>query len=503
MKLSDKNNLKFNNPELAEEWHPYKNGDLTPDKVTPYSQKKVWWICEEDHEWEATVLNRNNGSGCPYCAGRIATEDYNLSVVFPGVAKQWHPTKNRGLTPDKVTPGSSKKVWWLCERGHEWKTSVSLRTSSGTSCPYCVRRKLNKKTVFSSAYPDVAKQWHPYKNKPSGLTPDKVSPFSNKKVWWLCESGHEWMASVASRSRSDICPYCIGLYASPEYNLQVINPGLARQWHPTKNGNLTPDKVTPGSGIRAWWLCDKGHEWTAIVGGRNKGSNCPYCAGRYATKEKNLLKVYPGIAKEWHPYKNKPSGLTPGKVSPFSTKKVWWQCDKGHEWQARIQNRTKKGNGCPYCSGRKASKEYNLLVVYPRIANQWHPYKNKPSGLTPGKVSPFSNKKVWWQCDKGHEWQARINNRSNGTGCPYCSGKKTSKEYNLLVVYPRIANQWHPVKNGELTPDKVMPKSNKKAWWICDKGHEWKAVIASRTGGNRGCPHCYKERMRRTLWMKR
>ena len=66
--------------------------------------------------------------------------------------------------------------------------------------------------------------------------------------------------------------------ATQEYNLSIINPNLAKQWHPTKNGSLTPRDVAPNSNKRVWWICEKGHEWVALVLNRNRGTGCPYCA---------------------------------------------------------------------------------------------------------------------------------------------------------------------------------------------------------------------------------
>lgn len=59
--------MAVQNPDLAKEWHPSKNGLLIPNQVTPGSGKKVWWLCERGHEWEARVTDRSNGTGCPYC----------------------------------------------------------------------------------------------------------------------------------------------------------------------------------------------------------------------------------------------------------------------------------------------------------------------------------------------------------------------------------------------------------------------------------------------------
>jgi DNA-directed RNA polymerase subunit RPC12/RpoP len=201
-------------------------------------------------------------------------------------------------------------------------------------------------------------------------------------------------------------------------SLLNTNPALAKEWHPTKNAPLTPEDVTPGSHKKAWWICGKGHEWEAQICDRNRGTGCPYCSGRLATKGKNLLINNPRLAKEWHPTKNAP--LTPKDVTPNSNKKAWWRCSKDHEWEATVNNRN-HGKGCPYCSGQMVCIDNCLATVNPALAKDWHPTKNAP--LTPEDVTPNSAKKVWWICSREHEWEAVIYNRNRGTGCPYCSGR--------------------------------------------------------------------------------
>ena len=158
---------------------------------------------------------------------------------------------------------------------------------------------------------------------------------------------------IFNRSRGDGCPYCSRRRAAREYNLAVVNPALINDWHPNLNGELTPWDVTPKSERRVWWKCKKGHEWQTMVVNRNRGSGCPFCSGRLASKENNLAVVNPKLAKEWHPRKN--IGLTPFNVTPRSSKKVWWKCEKGHEWQARISHRA-RGVGCPMCWIPKPNK---------------------------------------------------------------------------------------------------------------------------------------------------
>lgn len=105
-----------------------------------------------------------------------------------------------------------------------------------------------------------------------------------------------------------------------------------------------------------------------------------------------------------------------------SHKKMWWKCNKGHEWQATIASRN-KGSGCPYCAGKKVLKGYNdLQTVNPTLASEQNYGKN--GNLVPDKLTANSSKKVWWKCEKGHEWEAQVYNRNNGRGCPYCAGRK-------------------------------------------------------------------------------
>lgn len=206
--------------------------------------------------------------------------------------------------------------------------------------------------------------------------------------------------------------------------------------------------------------------------------------------KQSLSKQFPHIAKQWHRHKN--GSLNPTSVAPFSHKKVWWICGKGHEWKAQIANRS-HGKGCPYCAGKKVGSDNNLLVINPELAHQWHPKKN--GDLTPAQVMPGTHKSVWWVCGKGHEWKARIADRSHGRGCPYCAGQKVGSDNNLLAVNPELAQQWHPIKNGNLRPSDVTPGSRRKVWWQCKRGHEWETQIALRSRGS-GCPYCAGRKLR-------
>ena len=138
----------------------------------------------------------------------------------------------------------------------------------------------------------------------------------------------------------------------------------------------------------------------------------------------------------------------------------------------------------------KATKK-KTLAEFPDVAAQWHPTKS--GDLTPDRVTAGSNEKFWWQCPEGpdHEWETVVSSRSAGTGCPFCQGKKVSATNSLAYLHPAFAAQWHPTKNGNVTPDKVVPGTDKKYWWQCPEGHGWEATPNHRTRPQGGdCPRC-------------
>ncbi len=173
MKKNRKPSFAKTNRALAREWHPTKNAPLTPRDVTAGSTKKVWWLCKKGHAWEASIYNRQ-GSGCPYCTGRLATKENCLQTSNPELAAEWHPAKNAPLTPKDVRAGSGKRVWWVCREGHEWKAVITTRVK-GSACPDC--RKQRK--CLAVMKPELAREWHPTRNAP--LTPKDVPAGSHTR----------------------------------------------------------------------------------------------------------------------------------------------------------------------------------------------------------------------------------------------------------------------------------------------------------------------------------
>ncbi len=428
-------------PELLAEWHPTRNGAAGPGAVRASEKARRWWRCSHDgrHEWQApTSVRTSRGSGCPYCAGKRATPENCLAARSPEIAAQWHPVKNGSLTPADVTRGSSKLAWWKCSKGpdHEWESKIYLRQRLG--CPFCAGRRPSITNSLATLHPDLAKELHPTRN--GDLTPADIASGTHKKFWWRCSeaSDHEWEASVNNRVQNGTgCPFCASQKVSATNSLLALHPSVAEEWHPTLNGQLRPTDIAPKSTAqKIWWQCSKvdAHVWEATAASRiQMKTGCPFCAGQRVSHTNSIADLFPGVAAEWHLKKN--GDKTPDKIVAGSRKLYWWRCAEAddHEWQATPSNRTKLASGCPFCTGRKASKHYSLAALFPEVAAQWHPTRNIP--LSPSQVTPSSMRKVWWKCAVGldHEWEMAVQTRTNGAGCPRCSGRWSGDALRAFV----------------------------------------------------------------------
>jgi len=285
------NDLTTTHPKLSLEWNQTKNL-LSPTEVTAGSKQKAWWLDEYGHEWEAVINSRSNPTrpvGCPYCANKAVLVGFNdLASLYPLLSDQLHPTKNGSFSGKTLVFGSNQKMWWICNEGHEWRTSVVKRVSDNSGCPVCIGQQVQAGfNDLSTTNPILAAQWHPTRNDP--LKPSEIQSCSNKKVWWLCSENHEWQATVNNRSTlTRGCPYCSNQSIQASLNdFATLHPILAAEWHPTKNGSLSASTVSSGTDKKIWFVCDQGHEWETSLHHRTgtKRTGCPNCANLVSKQE--------------------------------------------------------------------------------------------------------------------------------------------------------------------------------------------------------------------------
>ena len=468
IKMEKEKSVAAKFPEIAKEWHPTLNGNLTADKVSYGTSKKFWWKCPNGHSYEASVAHRTfEKTGCPYCSSQKVLVGFNdLCTTNPELLKEWDYIKNI-VKPEDVIKGSNKKYWWICKEGHSYSCTLNHRIYENSGCPYCSGRKVLKGfNDLQTKYPNVINEWDYNKNK---FNPDEVTVNSNKKAWLVCEKGHSYKQKIQDHYGKNLgCPICSNKKVLKGYNdLATVYPQLLKYWDYKKN-TIKPEEISSGSQLKVWWLCHEGHSfkqtvYSHIKSCKKNNSGCPICRGLKVLQGFNdLCTTHPELAKEWDYNKNK---LSPTKVSKGSSKKIWWICSEGHSYLASVANRT-KGKGCPYCSGQKVLKGFNdFATVYPELLKEWDFSKNIKK---PTEVTRCGGGKFYWLCKNGHSYQSTISHRIDGTNCPYCGGQKVLEGFNdVATVLPEILEYWDYDKNI-IKPTEISKGSQKKVYFIKD-----------------------------------
>ena len=206
----------------------------------------------------------------------------------------------------------------------------------------------------------------------------------------------------------------------------------------------------------------------------------------------DLLKNNKTIMKEYNYQKN--TNIDLNTISSGSGKKIWWVCEKGHEYECTINHRVYENCGCPYCSNQKVLEGYNdLATTNPELLKMWDYKKNDSLGIYPNKISKGTHKKVWWVCEKGHSCEQEIRSKVNGTGCPVCSNRIILKGYNdLATTNPELLKEWNYEKNEEkgITPYSISRGKEIKVWWKCSNCHsDYESYVYTKKE-NSGCPYC-------------
>ena len=257
--------------------------------------------------------------------------------------------------------------------------------------------------------------------------------------------------------------------SSRKASLAETHPELAAQaegWDPTT--------VTAGSEKTQDWICTLGHKFQARVKNRVRGTGCPVCSNRQILVGFNdLATTHPEIAAEAH-------GWDPTTVVPGSNLNRNWVCKLNHTWITDPNHRTRRGDGCPYCSGNKVLAGFNdLATTHPELAAE-------ADGWDPTTVTSGSGIKVRWKCANAHSWEAVVYSRAVGNKCPFCSNKKVLSGFNdLATTHPELA-----AEADGWDPSTVTSGSEGKRNWICKLGHKYNSRIANRGSHSSGCPVC-------------
>lgn len=348
--------------------------------------------------------------------------DKNFIINNKELMKEWNWEKNNsfGLFPNKITLGSNKKVWWKCRKGHEWQATIASRAGyQKTGCPEC-------------------------KNELKVSIREKALSYYLSKYFKIEESKHfGWLNTME-----------IDIYV-PQLNLGIEYDG--KQWHKNIGRDLKKDKLCAENNLKLIRIREEG---------------CPEYETSsylvYVNINKDPILQLKEIIKKTFDFINNNFDTNLNSIPNIENDYI------------EILNKTltiSKGN----------SISNHVLI------NEWNYDRNK---VNPEYISLGSDKKVWWKCQKGHEWQSSVSSRTGSMkcGCPYCAGQKVlSGDNDLETLFPEISKEWNDEKNGDIKPNQIRPGTNKKYWWKCANcGNEWKTTPSERVRG-RNCPKCARQ----------
>lgn len=402
---SKRHNLLANAPSVAKLWHPQRN-PKGPEHYTPSSHKKVWWLCEKGHEWEASIKNRTAGRGCPYCTHQSSSPEVRILTELRGAGfevQSRSKVKSHELDifiPELHTGIEYDGAYW--HRGKLRKDVKKQRAIEAAGLRLIRVRELPLSKISGDdliTSPNI-----PFSKKEMDALLLKLAP-NDKRVCHYLEKP-AFVNDDLYRAYLDCFPSPF-----PENSLQHKNPGLAKEWHPTKNTPLSPLNFTGNSGHKAWWICENGHEWLASIDSRNRKktpTGCPYCSPTFKrpSPDNNLALTHPYLVPFFHPTKNQ--DLLPDQITGGAIKEVWWRCpsDPSHEFK-RSPNHMSSSKAvelCPYCAGTYVSSLNCMATTHPSLAVYFHPSKNNQHSAK--NIRAGNKDKFWWRCPNNHEWQA-------------------------------------------------------------------------------------------------
>lgn len=438
----------------------------------------------------------------------------SLLEAFPDIAAQWDYERNEGLTPDKIPTGSHLKVWWRCPICHHSyqkivgnRTCPSKRPLESEKCPICLGRVIIPGfNSLKAKFPEIIeKEWDFEKNT---IDPDTIPPTYRKKMWWICPNGHSYQSLPGNKvyHTGGDCPYCSSQKLCRETSLGYLNPELAKEWHPTKNGNLTPFDVFANSNNYAWWLCLAcGHEWKAKINNRNIGKRgCPHCANcRSSSVPEQLLfravkKHYPDAINRHRIEKDEVDVFVPTLNIGFEYDGQRFHNEKKMPKDVAKTKRLIDSGIALYrfrednCPDIEVS---GCTVIKVKYTPEYEDLEAKLEVL----LTELSSKEI--KVDFGSE----INDVRATLDClPYeksfAASEKRKRESGIAPVA-----LWDYEANAPLTPEMVMPFSDKVVNWICpnNPAHKWSNTVKSVTLGY-GCRRCVSERHLYTTedWIK-
>ena len=269
-------------PILQRQWDHAKNAHHGNILIKPYTDRKVWWRCDQcphgrPHVWEANIRDRSRGTLCPFCTNKKVCQHNSLATKHPDIAEEFSD-RNQGTAHDYIA-GSAEKVIWRCKQGHEFSTAICSRTVNNRGCPECFATRKSSQPqqrhpVLADSQHAMLQYWDSELNAKEGLSLKEIRCRSQKVCNWVCHRcpkrrPHRWQATPGTLYKGGGCPCCSGHKACVCNSLRSLCPEVASEWDYTRNTG-TPNDYSAGSHSRVWWYNDRRGSFESKINHRTR-----------------------------------------------------------------------------------------------------------------------------------------------------------------------------------------------------------------------------------------
>jgi hypothetical protein len=404
-KLLRENTLAVRNPEVAAQWHPTRNGSLSPNDVSYGSSKKIWWICKEGHEWDASISNRTRGKGCWICGRKITGKKNRLSEKqFLMRCKKMHGDRYDYSKTSYTT--SKSKITVICAVHGEFE-QIANEHMIGRGCAKCYGRGLTGDEFILEARKLHGEKFDYSLVKYKG----KSSP-----IRIICPKHGEFEQSPKAHLRGHGCNKCGAEIRAQKKTLtkeQFIE--LAKAKHGDKYDYSASVYTKANNNLTI--ICPNHGEFEQRAAEHTSGSGCPTCGIEITRDQKKIgQEAFITRAREVHGDKYDYSKVEMSQAAD----EVVIICPEHGEFIQRGYNHL-SGRGCKFCGGWLTQEQF--IQAARAIHEDKYDYSKSIFLSTTNSVIVI--------CSEHGEFEQRAGSHLRGQGCPRCapSALLTTKKF--------------------------------------------------------------------------
>ena len=494
-------------PIVGKLWDYEKNTE-DPTKLAYRCNRKFWWICPECGEsFQRTASHMSDGQLCCKCTDKQRVKTYHDNYMQTAVSiaddpiqsKYWDYDRN-AEDPHDIPFRSNGYYYWICpECGKSYKRNASYQYVSSHLCNDCAdkeRQKNRNLTIVSKGsvadMPNLMAMWASDLNEED---PHNVSAYTKKMYWWRCpECGKVEYSSPDKKHEYSHCGDCgnkmIGITrrkneVSRKGSFGDQHPHLAKEWHPTMNGDVTPYDITSGCGECFYWKCKYGHVFRTSPQERvNRHAGCPTCKMSLRTSfTEQAIAFYLSKTMEVKQH-HKEGGFNFDIFIPSLKSVIEYD---GMFWHAKEETAKRDKHKDKYCNKKK-----------------WRIIRVKEAD----KINKVEGNRIYAQRrNTDYVWLMGEVCKQLGILPPadididrdtpeiYSRVNPVEKPGSLQEKKPELLKYWNYEANDPVKPDMVAPFSHLAFSWHCpDCGHEWTQRLIEISSRKTPCPKC-RERL--------